>query len=55
MMISPSMTHFSGRFAVTAATISGKYRVIGRSLRLPISTSPPSLKMIDRKPSHFGS
>ena len=34
---------------------SGKYRVIGRSLRLPISTSSPSRKMIDRKPSHLGS
>ena len=55
MMISPSITQRSGRFAVTAATSSGKYRVIGRSLRLPISTSSPSLKMIDRKPSHFGS
>ncbi len=33
----------------------GKLRVTGRSLRLPISTSSPSRKMIDRKPSHFGS
>ena len=28
-MISPSITHRSGRLALTASTISGKYRVIG--------------------------
>src|SRR5262245_54438411 len=28
---------------------------MGRSFRLPISTSSPSRKMIDRKPSHLGS
>jgi len=53
--ISPSTTQRCGRFALTAVTISGKYRVIGRSLREPISTSSPSRKMIERKPSHFGS
>ena len=53
--ISPSITHRSGNDAKTAATISGKYRVIGRSLRLPISISSPSRNTIDRKPSHFGS
>ena len=53
--ISPSMTHRSGSSALTAATSSGKYRVIGRSFRLPISTSSPSRNTIDRKPSHFGS
>src|SRR5207302_11517894 len=53
--ISPSITALGGKFAFTAATTSGKYRVIGRSLRLPISTSSPSRKMIVRKPSHFGS
>ena len=53
--ISPSTTHRGGRFAVNASTSSGKYRVIGRSLRLPISTSSPSRKTIDRKPSHLGS
>jgi hypothetical protein len=40
---------------MAAATTSGKYRVSGRSLRLPSSTLSPSLKQIDRKPSHFGS
>ena len=55
MTISPSTTQRSGSSALTAATTSGKYRVIGFSLRLPISTSSPSRKMIDRKPSHFGS
>ena len=53
--ISPSITHRSGSSALIAATSSGKYRVIGRSFRLPISTSSPSRKTIDRKPSHFGS
>ena len=53
--ISPSITARSGKLAFTASTTSGKYRVIGRSLRLPISTSSPSRKMIERKPSHFGS
>ena len=37
--ISPSTTQRSGRFALIASTSSGKYRVIGRSFRLPISTS----------------
>src|SRR4029077_2617635 len=55
MTISPSITERSGRLAFTASTTSGKYLVIGRSLRLPISTSSPSRKMIDRKPSHLGS
>ena len=54
-MISPSTTHFSGRLASAASRISGKYRVIGFSLRLPISTRSPDRKTIDRKPSHFGS
>ncbi len=54
-MISPSITARGGKLASTASTTSGKYRVIGFSLRLPISTSSPSRKMIDRKPSHFGS
>jgi hypothetical protein len=53
--ISPSMTQRVGRLAFTASTSSGKYLVIGRSLRLPISTSSPSRKMMDLKPSHFGS
>jgi len=53
--ISPSITHRRGNCSVTAATSSGKYRVIGRSLRLPISISPSSAKMIERNPSHFGS
>ena len=53
--ISPSITDRSGKFASTAATTSGKYRVIGFSLRLPISTSSPSRKMIERNPSHLGS
>ena len=44
-----------GKAVRTASTISGKYRVIGFSLRLPISTMSPSRKMTDRKPSHFGS
>ena len=55
MMISPSMTHRSGNSAVTAATSSGKYRVRGRSLRLPSWTSAPSRKQIERNPSHLGS
>jgi hypothetical protein len=55
MTISPSTTHRSGNSALIAATNSGKYRVMGRSLRLPSSTSSPSRKTIDRKPSHFGS
>ena len=53
--ISPSTTHRSGSSVRNAATSSGKYRVIGRSFRLPTSISSPSRKMIDRKPSHFGS
>ena len=55
MMTSPSMTHRSGRFAFTASTTSGKYRVIGRSLRLPSSTSSPSRNTIVRNPSHLAS
>ena len=55
MMISPSMTQRSGSSATAAATSSGKYRVIGRSLRLPSSTSSKSRKQIDLNPSHFGS
>ena len=54
-MISPSTTHRGGRAARTASRISGKYRVIGFSFRLPSSTSAPSRKTIVRKPSHFGS
>ena len=54
-MISPSMTQRSGSSALAAATSSGKYRVIGRSLRLPSSTSSESRKQIDLKPSHLGS
>ena len=54
-MISPSTTQRGGRFCRRASTSSGKYRVIGRSLRLPSSISSPSLKTIVRKPSHFGS
>ncbi len=38
-----------------ALTTSGKYRVIGFSLRLPITTSSPSRKMMARNPSHLGS
>lgn len=53
--ISPSTTHRSGSSVRNASTNSGKYRVMGRSLRLPISTSPPSRKTTDRNPSHFGS
>src|SRR5919107_98885 len=53
--ISPSITARGGKLARTASTTSGKYRVIGRSLRLPTSTSSPSLKTMARKPSHFGS
>ena len=53
--ISPSITHRAGNCSATWLTSSGKYRVIGRSLRLPISTSGPSRKMMDRNPSHFGS
>jgi hypothetical protein len=53
--ISPSMTHRSGSSALTAADQLGEVRVIGRSFRLPISTSSPSRNTIDRKPSHFGS
>jgi hypothetical protein len=53
--ISPSITHRRGNCAVTAAASSGKYRVIGRSLRLPNSTSPLSAKTMERNPSHFGS
>ena len=55
MTISPSTTHRGGRLRLTAATTSGKYRVIGRSLRLPISTSSPSRNTIERNPSHLGS
>src|SRR3954453_21454667 len=55
MTISPSATHRSGSSSFTAATTSGKYRVSGRSLRLPSSTSAPSRKTMQRKPSHFGS
>ncbi len=55
MMTSPSTTHRSGRFAFTASTTSGKYRVIGRSLRLPSSTSSPSRNTIVRNPSHLAS
>src|ERR1700758_5764879 len=53
--ISPSITQRSGSSSRTAATSSGKYRVIGRSLRLPSSTSSRSRKQIDRNPSHLGS
>jgi hypothetical protein len=45
----------TGGSAIAAATRSGKYRVIGRSLRLPSSTASPSRRQIDRKPSHLGS
>ncbi len=55
MTISPSITQRGGSSARAAAAISGKYRVIGRSLRLPSSTSSPSRNRIDRNPSHFGS
>ena len=55
MMISPSITQRAGMCLRTASTSSGKYLVIGRSLRLPISTSAPSRKMTERKPSHLGS
>src|ERR1700712_1446910 len=53
--ISPSITHRSGNATLAASTSSGKYRVSGRSLRLPYSTLSPSRKQMDRKPSHFGS
>src|SRR5437588_12137605 len=55
MTISPSTTQRVGNSAVAAATNSGKYRVIGFSLRLPTSTCPPSRKTIDLNPSHLGS
>ena len=55
MTISPSITQRSGSSALIAATSSGKYRVIGRSFRLPISTSSPSRNTMARKPSHLGS
>lgn len=53
--ISPSTTQRGGRFCRSASTSSGKYRVIGFSLRLPSSTSSPSRNTIVRKPSHLGS
>ena len=53
--ISPSTTQRGGSSPRTAATTSGKYRVIGRPLRLPISTSSPSRYTIERNPSHLGS
>ena len=53
--ISPSITQRGGSSAWMAATSSGKYRVIGRSFRLPISTSLPSRNTTARKPSHLGS
>src|SRR5262245_56451888 len=49
------MTHRAGNWPRIWLTSSGKYRVMGRSLRLPISTSSPSRKIIDRNPSHLGS
>src|SRR5277367_1573756 len=55
MTISPSITQRSGNSAMAAATNSGKYRVIGFSLRLPTSTCSPSRKRIDLNPSHLGS
>src|SRR3984885_11098746 len=55
MTISPSITQRSGNSAMAAATNSGKYRVIGFSLRLPTSTWSPSRKRIDLNPSHLGS
>src|ERR1700733_16228221 len=55
MTISPSTTQRSGNSAMAAATNSGKYRVIGFSLRLPTSTCSPSRKRIDLNPSHLGS
>ena len=53
--ISPSTTHRSGSSRLIASTSSGKYRVIGFSLRLPNSISSPSRNTIERNPSHFGS
>src|SRR5271170_6573475 len=52
---SPPITQRFGNSAVAAATSSGKYRVSGRSLRLPSSTWSVSRKQIDRNPSHLGS
>jgi hypothetical protein len=53
--ISPSTTARLGNAARTAATTSGKYRVRGFPVRLPISISSPSRKMTARNPSHLPS
>ena len=53
--ISPSRAIRSGRCSRQAATTSGKYRVSGFLPRLASSTSSPSLRTMQRKPSHFGS
>src|ERR1700743_881764 len=55
MTISPSITQRSGNSAAPTATTSGKYRVVGFSLRLPTSTWSPSRKRMDLNPSHLGS
>ncbi|SCD93081.1 hypothetical protein GA0115246_108137 [Streptomyces sp. SolWspMP-sol7th] len=52
---SPSSTHRSGSRSRSASTSSGKYRPSGLPVRLPSSTSAPSLKTRQRKPSHFAS
>ena len=52
---SPSTTQRSGNSAFTASTTSGKYRVSGRSLREPSTTSSPSRNAMQRNPSHLGS
>lgn len=53
--ISPSTTQRGGSASRKAVTSSGKYRVSGLPVRLPISTSSPSRKTIARKPSHLAS
>lgn len=55
MTISPSTTQRGGRFAFSAVTSSGKYRVRVFPVRLPISTSSPSRCTTARKPSHLAS
>ena len=53
--ISPSTTARFGNADRMGSRSSGKYRVSGRSLRGPSSTSSPSRNTMQRKPSHFGS
>ena len=55
MTISPSTTARAGNPWRSGSMSSGKYRVRGRSLRLPSSTSSPSRNTMHRNPSHLGS